>query len=369
MFEYDSWKYGAPTRSFHGEAQLPYAHTVSGPPESHSDRKPFGTHFHCNTIFAQDSRGRHVVIKIVQRDSEEYRILDFLRQHVDWSDFDNFSYVIPVLDLLPYEGNWLAVMPRWGVNHHLPWFATCSEVLDAIRCYLKGLAFLHEKRIFHRDLDPQNLYVNHFCCTKCLEDNPFRHELRKGGQTKYAIADFNLSIMFAPDTSLRDCRLPTSEAYGVDQATHEVYYAHPDFNPFAYDVGALGIQFCYRYGHLTPQIPILAPLLGGMVTYDISKRFTAAEALSFLYENRKLLTEQQLSAVPSTDMDNPDILSQTWDQRDRWSGLSAEDLARWGRYRETMPNYFERTVIGWLCCRMWGWRIVHSVSNSRHSKM
>ncbi|CAA7269504.1 unnamed protein product [Cyclocybe aegerita] len=360
MFEYDDWEYGTPSCSFQDEARFPYADGVAGPPESHTFQKPFSSTFHASTVFAQDSLGRHVVLKIVEGNSEEYKILNFLLTQVDWSDVDNFPCVIPVLRLLPYEENWLAVMPRWGSNPSAPWFATCSEVLDAIHGYLQGLAFLHEHRIFHRDLDFPNLFVNHFCCPECSHDNTFRHALRKQGRAKYAIADFNLSMMLEPGTSLRDYRLPVSDAYGVHEKPHEVHYAQPDFNPFAYDVGALGIQFRYEYGHLSSEIPILAPLLGGMTTYDIEKRFTAAAALAFLDDNRKHLSEEQLSAVPSQDTDH-DIATLPWDLRDMWSGLSAEHLARWGLYRETRPNIFERAVLGWLCRREWGWTLVFHV--------
>ncbi|KAG6807496.1 hypothetical protein H0H93_001543, partial [Arthromyces matolae] len=76
-----------------------------------------------------------------------------------------------------------------------------------------------------------------------------------------------------------------------------------DFDPFAWDVGSMGLVFCFYYDvgpstvtyslwllmdvlnqHLTVPAPMLAPLFDKMVTRDVTKRFTAQQALSFLEE-------------------------------------------------------------------------------------
>ncbi|KAF4619156.1 hypothetical protein D9613_004904 [Agrocybe pediades] len=61
--------------------------------------------------FAQDSKNRHVAIKIVHQDSDEHRILEFLRNQ----DLETLKEhcVVPVLDILSIEGFCFVVMPRF----------------------------------------------------------------------------------------------------------------------------------------------------------------------------------------------------------------------------------------------------------------
>jgi hypothetical protein len=61
-------------------------------------------------VFAQNIQGRHVAIKLVLDDSDEYRIMCFLREQ----DLDTLqeNCIIPILDLMRFKGFWAAVMPR-----------------------------------------------------------------------------------------------------------------------------------------------------------------------------------------------------------------------------------------------------------------
>lgn len=61
-------------------------------------------------VFAQDSLGQHVAIKLVRDGTDEYRILRFLHEQPLAVLQENS--VIPILELLPIEGFWFAVMPR-----------------------------------------------------------------------------------------------------------------------------------------------------------------------------------------------------------------------------------------------------------------
>ncbi|KAG6863207.1 hypothetical protein C0993_012473, partial [Termitomyces sp. T159_Od127] len=62
--------------------------------------------------YAQDSQGRHVALKAIESGSEEYRILKHLQDQGVPTSVDEFRNVIPILDILPCEGHWLAIMPR-----------------------------------------------------------------------------------------------------------------------------------------------------------------------------------------------------------------------------------------------------------------
>jgi hypothetical protein len=61
-------------------------------------------------VFAQDTQGRHVAIKLVLDNSDEYRIMCFLREQ----ELDTLqeNCIIPILDLIRFNGFWAAVMPR-----------------------------------------------------------------------------------------------------------------------------------------------------------------------------------------------------------------------------------------------------------------
>jgi len=136
-------------------------------------------------LFAQDGQNRHVAIKIVRANSDEYRILRFLKEQ----NLETLqeSCVIPVLDLLPADGFWLAVMPRSGApcflskNLRVPEFVLqkvgnlnnlskapiCARNSRHYAIYaqgepftgynifaglnsLQGLIYLHEHNIVHR---------------------------------------------------------------------------------------------------------------------------------------------------------------------------------------------------------------------------
>ncbi|KAG6887223.1 hypothetical protein C0995_000300, partial [Termitomyces sp. Mi166 len=63
--------------------------------------------------YALDSQGRHVAIKAILFGSEEHRILKHLQNQGVPTSMDDFQNVIPIFDILPCEGHWLAIMPRF----------------------------------------------------------------------------------------------------------------------------------------------------------------------------------------------------------------------------------------------------------------
>jgi hypothetical protein len=73
---------------------------------------------------AQDSELRHVVIKVLLSDSEEFKVLNFLQQEKIL--LDQFCGVIPVLDMLPFGTFQFAVLPRCVVRNM---YVFCSQFL------------------------------------------------------------------------------------------------------------------------------------------------------------------------------------------------------------------------------------------------
>ncbi len=65
---------------------------------------------------------------------------------------------------------------------------------------------------------------------------------------RYALNDFNVSLIFPPEVSLRDFRIPSYlSSWGIDDRPYGVLEGEVDFNPFLYDVGCLGILFCEEF--------------------------------------------------------------------------------------------------------------------------
>ncbi|KIM49863.1 hypothetical protein M413DRAFT_438986 [Hebeloma cylindrosporum] len=306
---------------------------------------------------AQDSESRHVVIKVILSDSEEFKILKSLQQEKDI--LQQFHGIIPVLDMLPFDAFHFVILPRWGDRAFFCWFETTKDVLHYIRCLLKGLVFLHDRRIFHRDVCEGNILVNHFSCFQdCqeMDQRNIRADLRQAGLLNYALNDFDWSMQLPSDASLKSFRLPIVEIYpGVHEKPHEAMRGEIDFNPFAYDVGCLGIRFAYVFQHLSPSIPLLAPLIDGMVTSCVPYRFTAQEALDFLDAAQSEMTREQLEEIPGIRPQTP----YAYYEVDRWSGIPSSAIEKWDRYRERPLSRFAAHVVYPLCLRPWGLTLVY----------
>ncbi|KAF9553900.1 hypothetical protein CPC08DRAFT_767163 [Agrocybe pediades] len=129
------------------EGEYPFAAYDSTPARYLPDMPFRAWEFNGKVMFAQDRQGRHVAIKLVRLETEEYRILEFLRALP--LDTLEENCVLPVLDILPIEGFCFVVMPRWGVDINRPTPSTVGQVLQMMRDMLKGLAFLHSHNIIH----------------------------------------------------------------------------------------------------------------------------------------------------------------------------------------------------------------------------
>ena len=69
--------------------------------------------YHSKLICAQDKTTREFMIKPVLRGSDEQRIYDLLKASPASYDDDNFSYVLPSVEMLEYDNEIvLAIMPR-----------------------------------------------------------------------------------------------------------------------------------------------------------------------------------------------------------------------------------------------------------------
>jgi len=137
------------------------------------------------------------------------------------------------------------------------------------------------------------------------------------------------------------------------QAPSDTSHGEPDFDPFAFDVGMLGVMFCHEFQHLTCIAPMLAPLFDRMTTRNMPKRFTAAETLRFFEEQTyPQSTEDHLSAIPF-ERDN----FQPFDIYDRWKDLDQSFVEKWAAFRDP-PVPLRARILRSICAKAWSYRLV-----------
>jgi hypothetical protein len=101
-----------------------------------------------------------------------------------------------------------------------------------------------------QDLSESNILVNYFGdSTWPSQDDYLRDVFLSNDKTLYAIFDYNLSVVFPPSTSPRERRLPFEMSF-IGLAMNRPYdtaQGEFDYDPFAWDVGCLGIQLRNRF--------------------------------------------------------------------------------------------------------------------------
>ncbi|KAJ3504641.1 hypothetical protein NMY22_g17852 [Coprinellus aureogranulatus] len=241
--------------------------------------------------FAQDSQGRHVVINLVPAESDELRVYEFLREQT--IETMKSACIIPVLDILSLAHCHFVVMPRWGDTVMFPEPRTLKEVLGVLHSMLKALNFLHSHDIVHRDIAFKNVLVNHY--SDSIYD-PIRSKLRSAGELSYAVIDFDLAIPFSPSDKRR---LPVEKALDgtIPHPDDAAESTDGDYDPFAFDVGCMGMLFCTVVQAYTAELPFLAPFLDGMTARNVSRRFTINQALHFF--------ESHLKDIPRETLEKP----------------------------------------------------------------
>ncbi|KAH8092613.1 kinase-like domain-containing protein [Cristinia sonorae] len=298
-------------------------------------------------LYAQDVDGRHVVFKLAQTDTDEVRIARMINS-LDLEVIRS-NCILPVLDILEIDERFsFIVMPRWSDTNLDRLCSDDKDILRLIHGLLKALVFLHQRRIVHRDIKIGNTLVNYFTGSPAPVVFPLPPLVE--GHThilEHAIMDFNISFIAPPTADVRTYRRSYRLAWaGTPPQPNDIWQGEFEYNPFAFDVGCMGVMFCDYFQAFCPHIPILAPLLDRMTTRDVEKRCTAEEALAFF--------EELIGQYPATGWRYP--LSQrtgmvahgvSYDEYDRWKDLPADFVTRWSHFREP-PIPRTVRVMRWL---------------------
>ncbi|KAI0645525.1 hypothetical protein C8Q79DRAFT_698995 [Trametes meyenii] len=181
-------------------------------PLANDEAGPLGRILQPRFGYGQDESGRDVIIKVIDKGGVEHDINQYLLANQclrERSAFPNVLSPVAVLDS-PYDFSFL-VMPLWCLafqaRHALE---TVGDVMLFMKCLLTGLAFLHDNRIAHRDINTSNMLVN--CYNAGGEDfdivQLIRDYTRTSSKLAYCLFDFNLSRRFPLSTDLRTARLP-----------------------------------------------------------------------------------------------------------------------------------------------------------------
>ncbi|KAK7063709.1 kinase domain-containing protein [Favolaschia claudopus] len=170
--------------------------------------------------------GKKVVLKRVDTDSDELKIIQYLSQ-ID----DSRNHTIPLLGIIPLppdNASSLLVMPYTRQFDHPP-FHCRAEFVELMRQYLEGLQFMHDNNVAHFDIAPQNLMMDesrvvpagsHFRKPRSHTGIPGIFSWRNRcsvGPVEYYYIDFGLSkiVIDCAIQPIQSGRLPI----GIDNAT------------------------------------------------------------------------------------------------------------------------------------------------------
>lgn len=164
---------------------------------------------------ARDDLGREVLIRLVSFPGEESQELKVYRRlNAPEARQDPRNHTLPVLDWLDYSGLTFVVLPRWGNTLVGGNCLRAEQVLRFGEIALETLAFLHEKRIAHRDIHLRNT-VGNIMTGSCSMKKADTCKLNLAAE-RFALIDFDASILLPLDGDIsqvvlkREYRIQTS---------------------------------------------------------------------------------------------------------------------------------------------------------------
>jgi hypothetical protein len=98
--------------------------------------------------------------------------------------------------------------------------------------------------VLEQDVKMDNVLVSHFCAESFDHNSALRATLRQDSRLQYALFDFDISIMFKPDSTPAERRLPSKFSWhGGYHQPYDTSQGELDYDPFAIDVACMGNFF------------------------------------------------------------------------------------------------------------------------------
>lgn len=174
---------------------------------------------------AVNKNSENVAIKIINKNKNEENIKRFLAE-IDFCKNNSHENIIKMIDSgYSDEGNYVfGVMPyydstlRKRMGKRIPY----SKVVDIIIGVLKGLEFIHRKRIIHRDIKPANILFNKGSWVPIITDFGIAHyENNKITNTKHKTRLANFDYC-APEQKKGKC-FYQSDIYSLGLIMNEIF--------------------------------------------------------------------------------------------------------------------------------------------------
>ncbi|KAJ3996370.1 kinase-like domain-containing protein, partial [Lentinula boryana] len=205
----------------------------------------------------------------------------------DAHNLNPHNHCVRIIEILPVpEGNEKILVMAWMHEIMDPRFRTVGEAVQFLKEMVKGLQYMHQNNVAHRDCSMNNMAMEanamytrqyHPICPKKRYNWSARalHHSRTRCPPRYYLIDFGQSRMYDP-----------SQPCGTEYALRSGGYTPPEgladtpCDPFATDVFLLGNLMRTTFLDVEPGISgfeFLRPLVKDMVVDDPSKQPTMDE--------------------------------------------------------------------------------------------
>jgi len=231
------------------------------------------------------SDGKLVGLKKVSKSlhPSEAKIAQFFSSEPLVSDPSN--HCVPVYDILqvPEEDDRIIIIIPFLRKYDSPNFETIGEVVSFFSQALKGMQFMHQHRVAHRDATPMNLmfdgtsmYPEGFHPHTSYQDlrPSFKGRAKCYPRTqrppRYYWIDFGLSCQYdsSPSSTLED------GIWGGDRSVPEFQESEGPHDPFPTDVYYVGNLIKTQFVELMYGLEFVEPLIADMTENDPTKRPT-----------------------------------------------------------------------------------------------
>ncbi|PPR00739.1 hypothetical protein CVT24_000945 [Panaeolus cyanescens] len=232
---------------------------------------------------ARDRNGNDVMVRLISGSEPSEELAVWKRLHSSALKNHPRNRSIPVLDYIRFDGLTFIVMPRWD-SPTFQDFATVEEILYFADCILDFVDFMHENRIFHRDLTEGNICLNVLGSV----DKFYETGRCDPNDALYAVIDFGHSVAYPLESDLDE--ITTTLHYGTE-------FGPPlERNPFKVEMYWVGTMINRSVRIIEEIVPEIVPFLNNLIESDEADCPSAREALEQFRQLQAKLTVEQLKA-------------------------------------------------------------------------